>query len=333
MQRTRFGKWIVLACMGTLAACTSEGGTGSVSGTQVNLTVGQGDQAFDVDRVDYVVVCGGEGTGASDTPGNSADIDDDTTFSGQFEIVGDLVFQALMDLPPGDCTITLSVSDEDEVVCMGTQTLPVTADQTQVFNIALRCAVSFQSPVANADVNGTFFTVVGNFCPSLYVFNAIPTVHPIDGDGTSDLQLRALDFDGTCGESCDPDGNDPGLTTTVSCPGGSLVGGSGDGSNSDNYVLTCTAPGPVTCTAAVTDGDLDCDKQKVLTVTCPGVNPCDADPCNDADACTDDVCTPIDDINFNCSNPFAEAGTSCQVAGGPGLCDGSGVCEPQGCRD
>ncbi|MDH3369505.1 MAG: hypothetical protein OEO17_16840, partial [Gemmatimonadota bacterium] len=126
------------------------------------------------------------------------------------------------------------------------------------------------------------------------------------------------------------------------------------------------APGStVTCTADTTDGDTDCDKQKIVQVTCPGLSPCqtfaagggtcsicaacDNAVCDGASAAT--CCTVPQNEGVDCSSenpPLAscqggvcttdacasdadceDAGTACLVAP-PGACDlGTGICAPE----
>ncbi|MDH3200848.1 MAG: endonuclease/exonuclease/phosphatase family protein, partial [Myxococcales bacterium] len=107
------------------------------------------------------------------------------------------------------------------------------------------------------------------------------------------------------------------------------------------------APGStVTCTADTTDGDTDCDKQKIVQVTCPGLSPCQtfggdaacqaasstvcqAGTCNDATcdgasaaACCTYAAVP-DSPAVDCSSEIPEPTGECQ----------GGVCTPTSCLD
>jgi hypothetical protein len=112
-----------------------------------------------------------------------------------------------MDLPPGDCTITLSVWEDDEIVCVGSQTLEILEDQTTLYEIVLVCSLSIDTPDGMADVQGEFFFITGNLCPKLYVLNAIRStvVQDVNNpNARTEIQYRAKDPDNTCGNNCDP---------------------------------------------------------------------------------------------------------------------------------
>jgi hypothetical protein len=150
---------------------------------------------------------------------------DSVDISGAFETVDTRVppvWQAVMDLPPGLCTITLSVWDGNEVVCIGSQTLTINEDGTTKYDIVLVCSLSIDLPDGMADVDGEFFFITGNLCPKLYVLNAIPSgqpptalnptgtpipvqaAGPYTGQAVTEVQYRAKDPDNTCGNNCDP---------------------------------------------------------------------------------------------------------------------------------
>ncbi|MFZ1866507.1 MAG: hypothetical protein WAU39_19970, partial [Polyangiales bacterium] len=95
-----------------------------------------------------------------------------------------------------------------------------------------------------------------------------------------------------------------------------------------------------TCTAVTTDGDIDCNKTKVVSFFCETIPPClevgcpagvDCAFCDDGNDCTSDIC---DDSfgTLQCPNDPLPAGTSCpDFAPQPGECDGAGACQAQGC--
>jgi len=80
----------------------------------------------------------------------------------------------------------------------------------------------------------------------------------------------------------------------------------------------------VECTAVTTDGDLDCDKTKVITIQCPSIEgPCFVpDDCDDGNDCTADFC---DDSSGSavCVNTPVLDGTPCNA--GAGSCQ-TGMC-------
>jgi hypothetical protein len=223
MTQIRFGRLIVLACMGLAVACTSGTDGGTSGNTELNLDIinpgaTSGELGFSIDRVDYRITCAGNPPGSypipdADTIGTLDDYDDSVDISGAFETVDTRVppvWQAVMDLPPGLCTITLSVWDGNEVVCIGSQTLTINEDATTKYDIVLVCSLSIDLPDGMADVDGEFFFITGNLCPKLYVLNAIPstavqqTSGPLVGQAVTEVQYRAKDPDNTCGNNCDP---------------------------------------------------------------------------------------------------------------------------------
>ena len=207
---------IAVVCTALVAACAVEANGPSAGNTELNLDIvnpggTSGELGFSIDRVDYRITCAGNPTGtypvpAADTTGTDYAYDDSVDISGAFEVVDTRtppVWQAVMDLPPGDCTITLSVYEDDEVVCVGSQTLEILEDATTKYDIVLVCSLSVDLPDGMADVDGTFEFITGNLCPKLYVLNAIPSrADPVIN--TIEVQYRAKDPDNSCGSNCDP---------------------------------------------------------------------------------------------------------------------------------
>ena len=249
MSKTRFTQWIVLACIGSLAACTSgEGGT--AGNTEVNVVVPNGYDAgssapalIDIQDVEYTVDCAGNNDTFLD---NNASFPDEVTLNGNLEvqdgrtnaaaIYGDPaidgqaeIWQGFMDLPPGPCTIELRARDNDgEVICTAQEPFNIAADSTTKVNIVLICDISFQAPVGMLDLDGTFSFNVGNFCPDLFILNCIdslpqeavvlpPPNPPIAGTG---CQVRFRDGDSTCGAGCDPQTCVPNGTAGLTCTPG-----------------------------------------------------------------------------------------------------------------
>ena len=188
MTQIRFGRLIVLACMGLAVACTTGTDGDTAGNTELNLDIvnpggTSGELGFSIDRVDYRITCAGNPPGSypipdADTSGTDYNYNDSVDISGAFEVVDTRVppvWQAVMDLPPGDCTVTLSVYEDDEIVCVGSQTLVIAEDATTKYDIVLVCSLSIDTPDGMADIDGTFEFITGNLCPKLYVLNAIPS--------------------------------------------------------------------------------------------------------------------------------------------------------------
>jgi cysteine-rich repeat protein len=79
-------------------------------------------------------------------------------------------------------------------------------------------------------------------------------------------------------------------------------------------------PGPVEICAWVTDGDIECDKHRCITVVCPDL--CENVVCDDGNECTADRCDPLNGL---CSNDVAPDGIACNNCGNTcqaGACTG-----------
>lgn len=204
-------------CLALVVACASgTDGSGPTGNTELNLDIvnpggTSSELGFSVDRVDYRITCAGNPPGSypipdADTSGSLYNYDDSVDISGAFEVVDTRVppvWQAVMDLPPGDCTITLSVYEDDEIVCVGSQTLTILEDGTTKYDIVLVCSLSVDLPDGMADVDGTFEFITGNLCPKLYILNSLND-DPSPFSTTVQIQYRAKDPDDSCGNNCDP---------------------------------------------------------------------------------------------------------------------------------
>ncbi len=185
----------VLLSVALVAACTSDTSEGVTGNTELNLDIvnpggTSGELGFTVDRVDYRITCAGNTPGSypipdADTSGTDYNYSDSVDISGAFEVVDTRVppvWQAVMDLPPGNCTVTLSVYEQDEIVCVGSQTLAINEDATTKYDIVLVCSLSIDTPDGMADIDGSFEFITGNLCPKLYVLNAIPSFATPNGN-------------------------------------------------------------------------------------------------------------------------------------------------------
>lgn len=207
---------IALLCVAWFVGCTSDGG--AVVSTEVNLDIvhpsGSSDLGFTIDRVDYRITCAGNPPGSypippGDTTGVPYNYDDSVDMSGAFEIVDTRVppiWQAMMDLPPGLCTLTMLVYDVDEVVCVGSQTLTIVENTAAKFDIVLVCSLSVDLPSGAFSADLSFEFVVGNLCPRLFSLMAIPSTVDISAvPPRARVEYRSRDDDGTCGNNCRPE--------------------------------------------------------------------------------------------------------------------------------
>jgi len=266
--RTRFGKWVVMACMGALAACTGQDDGGTVGGDQINIIFPNGTLGpFEAARVTALVACSGI---PNDFFGE--DPSEQTIFETDLELVNDspttgMVFQTITDVV-GNCQVDVSVFEPDgELFCVGTGfALGLLPGDTQTVNIVLICDVSQNIDTAQFDILVDTFTVsVGNFCAMAHSMETIPEIIPIV---PPPLQIPNPFFDGsmscggnddcvgTCGLSgqplCDPVTNatefqlcaldtadvDPATQTLSSC------GNRCDNGDPGNLSYQCTATLP-----------------------------------------------------------------------------------------
>lgn len=364
MDRILVYGW-VLGTSVALLACSSADSTTGVTALSVVVPDGSGD-ASDIQKVQYLISCNGNNDTFLD---NNASFDDEVIISGDLEVVDGRtsgspaspteIWQGFMDLPPGPCVLQLSALDADgERICVVDHTFYVVADDTTKVDLILLCDISFQSPVGFLDIDGTFSFVVGNFCPDLFVLNALGTVSP---EGTIEVQVRGRDGDSSCGQSCDPQtcdtgvvppictpGPDPGVSITLTtstgdfdCDQDGFTDGPtcvllGDQLTTGNvgFAFDPSEPGvSATITATISDGDIDCDKTKALEITAPPViiDPCTLPgACDDGNQCTKNLCANHYGT-AHCANPPKLPGTPCifQWPGEPempGECDGTGYC-------
>ncbi|MBW2547785.1 MAG: hypothetical protein JRE82_11260, partial [Deltaproteobacteria bacterium] len=248
MTKRRFTPWVALACIGTLAACTSgEGGT--AGNTELNIIVPTNagtPNEIDIETVEYTITCAGNSDVFLD---NGASFADEVRIDGNLEVVdgrtdpqgpippefgtprpgdGAEIWQGFMDLPPGPCNIQLRARDNDgEVICTTDEGFLITADTTTKVNLVLICDISFQAPVGSLDVDATFSFNVGNFCPDLFVLNCMET-NPVEEQvlpppnpqiAATVCEVRFRDGDSTCGQGCDPQVCAPTLTGLSCSPG------------------------------------------------------------------------------------------------------------------
>lgn len=213
-----------MLCAALVAACSSD--RSPVVSTEINLDIvhpsDSGDLGFTIDRVDYRITCTGNPPGSfpippADTTGTDVDFDDSVDISGAFEVVDTRVpplWMATMDLPPGLCTLTMLVFEAEEVVCIGSETLTIVEDETAKFDIVLVCSLSVDLPSGALDAQVDIEFVIGNLCPQLFSFMAIPGTVDINTiPPRTRLEYRSLDPDGTCGANCEPE-----ICTTDSPP-------------------------------------------------------------------------------------------------------------------
>jgi hypothetical protein len=228
MTRTRLTPWVVLACIGTLAACTSTEG-GQQGNTELNILIPNqspnsttGQTPIECNSVEYTIVCNGDQQPAGGFLNPNDGFVDAVTLNGNLEVDNNAtppIAQGYMDIPPGNCLAQLRCRDGDgEVICTGDNVLASTAEQTVVagetlpVNIVLDCNnISAQAPVGQLDVRGSFAFAIGNWCPDLFVLNCVDTdLFPVDADpgpeveGQTTCEVRYRDNDGGCNEGCDP---------------------------------------------------------------------------------------------------------------------------------
>lgn len=326
---------VVLSCIALIAGCEGTAETLESEGnTVVDIVIsGTGSASdgleFEVDFVSYRIACPASGL---------APYDDSIEMFGHFEISetqSTPIWQFITDLPPALCTIALWVFYDDEVVCSGSQAQVIVEDgdpsTTNKFSIDLECTLSANNATGDLDIDPDFNEVHGNYCPQLIWLGATPPVITPGGPAVINVQTSSFDLDSTCGDNCDPQtcdfsavpptctaGPDIGLTSTLSAPSGN--GSFGDANGFDTtYTCDPLAPGPTEICVVVTDGDLECDQARCITVQCPDL--CAAVDCDDGNECTGDSCDPLTGLCASDDAPDGIACDNCNSTCQLGACD------------
>jgi len=275
----------VLSCIAFSGACDGGIETANVTdSTELNLVISDPDTAPEqlamlIDFVSYRITCLESGL----TP-----YDDSVDMSGNLDARLDstpAVWTTVTDLPLSLCTISLWVFYEDEVICSGNRTVRIIDDgdpsTTTKVDIVLECSLSVNPPSGDLDLETSFDLVHGNFCPQLIWLGAIPSVFDPGDPGLARIETYSFDVDETCGQNCDPKvcdfsanpptctpGPDNGLTSTLSATAGH--GTFGDVHAFDTtFACDPTFPGPTELCVLASDGDVDCDQSRCVTIVCP----------------------------------------------------------------
>jgi len=227
-----------LASLLAAALCASFGiGCGSAGSDSVNSVDATGSVGLElvtggvtIAQIGYTIV-GPKGYRASD----SIDAQNSTTISS---LIGGI--------PAGaGYTITLSTIDvfNPAIICSGSAAFDIVAGMTSSAQVHITCKVP--PGKGSVQINGSI-----NVCPTITSLS----IDPLEVTVTHPIKLAT--------RATDPDGPSP-LKFTYTATGGKLY-------NSDIAfaVLECTAPGPVTITIVVSDGDSTCDVSASQTVTC-----------------------------------------------------------------
>jgi cysteine-rich repeat protein len=329
----------VLSCIALSAACAGDTTRGDLPGnTEINLVISDPATAPEellllIDVVSYRITC----PESDFTP-----FDDSVDLAGNFEVdASDTlpIWELVTNLPltdPDDplsyCTIALWVFYEDEVVCLGRQLLKVYEDGNPLTpnkaDVVLECNLSVNPPSGDADIDGSFDFVHGNYCPQVFWLGWYPSPDPL----VLNIQTRSLDVDGTCGQNCDPQtcdftmnpptcspAPDPfAVTSTLSAPAGN--DSFGDALALDTtYACDPLLPGPTEICVLVSDGDDDCNRMRCMTIVCPDL--CEGVVCDDTEECTRDRCDPLTGL---CSYNEAPVGIACGNCGS--TCEAGGTC-------
>jgi len=291
-------------CLAILMACgTGDGDTsGAAEGVELNATV-QSWGPLPALSVEYTVSCvHHDGSAMPDEvrlEGNLEPLEARVAKTGMLDRERE-TWVGLLDLPPGLCSMQLRGRDEDgEVICTAELPFSVPANTVTQVSVLLECA----SPGYPRDREF-------NICPDLQTLRC-DELDPLTRSAACLVSFR--DEDQTCGPACDPQtctvspaglscspGPDPGVSTIITCYD-AVLDCTGDGIaddsctiNSDTprtspevddtlvgeFFVACVSPPPAgmaassaTCTALTTDGDVDCDKTKLVTVSCPDPSP------------------------------------------------------------
>ena len=289
MPLTPLIRLVLLTCVALALACGTGDGDGSkaapeeppADNTVINLIIADPNSdpdelAFNVDTVTYRIVCPASG----DVP-----FDDSVDLTGNFAIVDGTdppIWQLVTDLPASLCTVSMWVINDDEIVCSGTEPIPINGGiDVNEFNLVLLCTLSVNPPTGDLDITGDFTEVVGNTCPRLVWVNAVPTVFGPGDLPVALVEVYSFDPNGTCGNNCDPQSCDFSTTPPVCTPGPdvghftSFWSSTGEGTFGDasaastTYTCDPAFPGPTDVCVTASDGDIECDQERCVTVQCP----------------------------------------------------------------
>jgi len=291
-------------CLAILMACgTGDGDTsGAAEGVELNATV-QSWGPLPALSVEYTVNCiHHDGSPMPDEvrlEGNLEPLDARAAKTGMLDRERE-TWVGFLDLPPGSCSMQLRGRDEDgEVICTAELPFSVPANTVAQLSVLLECA----SPGYPRDREF-------NICPDLLTLRC-DEIDPLTQGAACLVSFR--DEDQTCGPACDPQtctvtpeglscspGPDPGVSTIITCDDAALdctgdgfadpscaidSGTPGTSSEDDDtlvaeFFVACAAPPEpemptlaITCTALTTDGDVDCDQIKLVTISCPDPRP------------------------------------------------------------
>jgi hypothetical protein len=148
-------------------------------------------------------------------------------------------------IPAGNgYSITLSATGTNSSSCSGAAAFSVVAQQTVPVSVELMCHEV--RTTGSVLINGTL-----NVCAALNDVSAAPNETSVGGT----IALSAL--------ASDSDGPGPISYQWTATTGGTISGGNGP-----NPSLVCTAPGTVTVSVTVSDGDPLCQETGKVTVTC-----------------------------------------------------------------
>lgn len=224
----------LLLAISLLGCAGEEGAPASVNGIDLQVIV----DSSAVVSVEFELTC-----------------DSGFTLSGELNVVEDRVppvWATIMDVPVGDCTITLVASDSEGVaLCTGSRDVTVVADTTTKVDMVLLCMIDGEDLLGNVEIGATFENVDGNRCPRLHSLNAVPD--DIPQGGSSAVSVLASDADGDS------------LSTALTATSGSFADAS-----APSTTYTCGASGTQTILVSVSDGDEACDKTKSVQVECEG---------------------------------------------------------------
>lgn len=336
--------WIAaFVCASFAAACNGTGESpGPSAAAEVELLISDPDTPPEeilalIDFVSYRITCPNSGL----TP-----FDDSIDLNGNLEVnenANPPVWQLITQLPLSTCTISLWVFYEDEVVCLGSEVIPILEDSDPAapskVAVELECNLSTNTPSGPLDIDADFEFIDGNFCPKLNWLGAVPVDVPPTLPADTNVTVSAFDPDETCGLNCDPQtcdftqnppvcgpGPDPGFSVEFFAPAGrgSFIpsGASGTPINTaTTYTCDPSYPGPTEVCVRATDGDADCDKVRCVVVNCPDLC-ANVDCGDDGDDCTSERCDPL---TGQCVFGTAPDGIACAECSGTcvsGACTG-----------
>ncbi|MDH3653794.1 MAG: hypothetical protein OEN21_05970 [Myxococcales bacterium] len=250
---------LALLCLGILVACGSDDRRQADALESIELSAIIQSLGPLPESVEYSVRCLGDedstAPGEVKLDGELAPAKNRDIKTGMLDVPRSDTWTSFIDLPPGSCWMQVRGHDDDgEVICTAQVPFSVVA------GTATRVVVPLSCPSAGLPL---FPETSFNVCPNLLALRC-DELDPLQASTSCLVSFLDCTGDGTPDASCTIRGDTPGARIEVT---DTIVA---------DFFVECVPPASggmpgatITCTAVTSDGDLDCDVNRVVTVDCP----------------------------------------------------------------